>query len=460
MSRRRAVQRRVDLEALKVLALPLVGVLLVVGGAVVGPPEPGSTGPREVGLVSSVAACPLQGGLTASVGQPETADASEVTTLSGEDSQVTELDPSAWTAAAGTGDAAIVRQEGQGGGVAYAAGLLPPGNGLAVTSCPDVADDSWYLGAGTTERHASSLVLTNVADVVGSVDVELWGPAGPIDAVDETGIVVEPGQTRTIPISTFAVGADDVAVHVTRTRGAVTSSLVDTSTSVLAGSEVLPSSGEPSTETVLPGVAAAGTRVLLLANPGSTAATLTVNQAGADADFVPEGLDAVQVPAGTVLSIPLPQASGTDATAFRITSDEPVLSVVRVTSSDRDFAYATGAAAFTGPVVVPVATGLGPVRPILQLLADGAEAQVTVEAFDTAMTSVGSTTVAVGPEVLGAVDLADPEAFSSPDIAYVVVRADAPVHGAAVYRVENLLSLLTLVEAPLTALGPNVQPGF
>lgn len=460
MSRRRAVQRRVDVEALKVLALPLVAVLLVVVGVVIGPADPAPTGPREVALVSSVAACPLQNGLTASVGQPEAGDASEVTTLAGEESTTVELDPSVWTAAAGTGDAAIVRQQGAGGGVAYAAGQLAPGNGLVVTSCPDVADDSWYLGAGTTERHASSLVLTNVADVVGSVDVELWGPAGPIDAVDETGIVVEPGQTRTIPISDLAVGADDVAVHVTRTRGAVTSSLVDTSTSVLAGSEVLPSSGEPSTETVLPGVAAAATRSLLLANPGSTAATVTVNQTGADADFVPEGLDAVQVPAGTVLAVPLPQASGTDATAFRVASDEPVLSVVRVTPSDRDFAYATGAAAFTGPVVVPVATGLGPVRPVLQLLADDAEAQVTVEAFDATMTSVGSTTVAVGHEVLGAVDLADPEAFASPDIAYVVVRADAPVHGTAVYRLDNLMALLGLVEAPLTALGPNVQPGF
>ncbi len=142
----------------------------------------------------------------------------------------------------------------------------------------------------------------------------------------------------------------------------------------------------------------------------------------------------MQVPAGTVLAVPLPQASGTDATALRITSDEPVLSVVRVTPSDRDFASATGSAAFTGPVVVPVATGIGPVRPVLQLLADDAGAEVTVEAFDATMTSVGSTTLSVGHEVLGAVDLADPEAFASPDIAYVVVRADAPVHGTAVYR--------------------------
>ena len=59
MSRRRAVQRRVDVEALKVLALPLVGVLLVVVGVVIGPAEPGPTGPREVSLVSSVAACGL-----------------------------------------------------------------------------------------------------------------------------------------------------------------------------------------------------------------------------------------------------------------------------------------------------------------------------------------------------------------------------------------------------------------
>ena len=146
-------------------------------------------------------------------------------------------------------------------------------------------------------------------------------------------------------------------------------------------------------------------------------------------------------------------------TTEALTAEAPSGCAVLIAGDPRA-AFALAAAAFTGPVVVPVVTGLGPVRPVLQLLADDAEAQVTVEAFDAAMTSVGSTTVAVGHEVLAAVDLADPEAFASPDIAYVVVRADAPVHGTAVYRVDNLLSLLGLVEAPLTALGPNVQPGF
>ena len=110
MSRRRAVQRRVDVEALKVLALPLVGVLLVVGGVVIGPADTAPTGPREVSLVSSVAACPLQDGLTASVGQPEAGDASEITALAGPESTTTELDPSEWNAAAGTGDAAADRR--------------------------------------------------------------------------------------------------------------------------------------------------------------------------------------------------------------------------------------------------------------------------------------------------------------------------------------------------------------
>ncbi|GAA1751626.1 hypothetical protein GCM10009710_34160 [Aeromicrobium alkaliterrae] len=442
------------------LTFPLVGVLLVALGVVVGPAGSDTTGPREVPIVSSVAACPVAGGLTASAGQVEAGTSSVVTTTTGEESTDAELDPAVWSPSAATGDAAVVRQDGSGGGVAYAAGRLSAGGGLVVTECPRVSDETWYLGAGTTARHSSALVLTNVADVVGSVDVQLWGPAGPIDAVGETGIVVEPGETRSVNVSDLAVGADEVAIRVVRTRGAVTTALMDTSSAVLAGSEILPSSGEPTTESVLPGIAAAGTRTLLLANPGTTAATATVRQAGAEADFVPEGLDAVAVPAGSVVSVPLPQASGTDATAFRVQSDLPVLSTVRVTPSAQDFAYATAVPAWTGPVVVPVATGAGAVRPVLQLLADDETAEVTVEAFDAAMTSVGSTTVEVGSMVLGQVDLADPEAFGSPDVAYVVLTSDAPVHGTAVYRVENLLALLGLVEAPVDALGPAVRPGF
>jgi len=460
MSRRRSSRRKVGAEALNVLALPLVGVVLVVVGVVVGAPDPAPSGPREVAITSSTAGCPLSGGLTASVGQVEPGTSTEVTSLVGGESTATDLDPTAWTVPAATGDAAIVRQEGSGGGVAHAAGRLAGGNGLVVTACPRVADDTWFVGAGTTARHSSALVLTNVADVVGSVDVELWGPAGPIDAVGEDGIVVEPGQTRSVAVSDLAVGAEEVAIRVTRTRGAVTTALVDTSTSVLGGSEVLPGSGVPARSTVLPGIAAAGTRTMLVANPGSTVATLQVEQSGPESAFVPEGLDAVQVPAGTVLTLPLPASVGGDATSFRIESDQPVLPVVRVTASDQDFAYATATPAWSGPVVVPVATGAGSVRPVLQLLADGDEAEVTVEAFDASMTSVGEVTVPVGPEVLGLVDLADPTSFGSPDIAYVVLNADAPVHGTAVYRVESLLALLALDEAPLSALGPSVRPGF
>lgn len=459
MNRRRVEARRAQ-GAVELLAWPLAAVVLVAVAAVVGEASPPTSEPRAVEVSQSVTACPLAGGLTASTGQVEAGSEGSIRTVSGEEDATAELDPAAWVAAAGTGDSAVVRQMG-GGGVAFAAGTLSDaGGGYTVAACPGVADESWFLGAGTTARHPSTLVLTNIADVPAQVDVELWGGAGPIDAVNDTGIVVQPGTTARIPLADLVVGEAEVAVHVIRRRGVVTAALVDASTTALGGSEVLTSSGPPATETVLPGVTSAGGRTLLLANPGERTARVSVTSAGPEGGFVPEGLGELEVPAGTVIPVALPESVGPDATALRVESDEPVLSTVRLAASEKDYAYATGGEALTGPAVVPVALGPGAVRPVLHLLADDETSAVQVELFDTAMQSVGSTSVTVERGTLTAIDLASPDLTASPDVAYAVVTAKRPVHGAAVYRTGDLISVLTLQEAPLEALGPRVRPGF
>ena len=62
--------------------------------------------------------------------------------------------------------------------------------------------------------------------------------------------------------------------------------------------------------------------------------------------------------------------------------------------------------------------------------------------------------------MLASVDLAAPDIFGSPDIAYVVVTGSKPVVGTAVYRSDVLLALLPLADAPVDARGPHVQPDF
>ncbi len=445
--------------AVPVIALPVAALVVLAIGWVVGPASEPPTGPREVPVTSSTAACPVAGGLVAAVGQTEAGSSTDLVTTTGEDVADSQVDADQWTASAASGDNATVSHQGA-GGVEFVAGAHQSTGGLAVAACPRVVDDTWYLGAGTSSRHSSQLVLTNVADVVASVDIELWGPAGPIDAVDENDVVIEPGATTTVQISDLAVGSEEVAIHVVRNRGAVTSALVDHSSSVLGGTEILTSSGEPATETVLSGVTGASTRTLLVANPGSSSASVTVNQTGAEGTFVPEGLDDLAVAAGSVVAVPLPAGSGTDTTAFRVTSDQPVLSSVRINASDKDFAYATGGPAWTGQAVVPVATGGGAIRPVLLMLADDEDATATVTAYDAAMQPVGETTLDVTADIQTSLDLADPEIFGSPDVAYVVVESAEPVHATAVYRQDTLVSLLRLSSVPTTALGPHVQPGF
>ncbi|MFT4189053.1 MAG: DUF5719 family protein [Aeromicrobium sp.] len=458
MSRRKQVSRRNAVGELVPFGIPVVVVAVVVVGVLVGPSAPPTVSPHDVEVVSSASACPALEGLGVSVGQAVPGEGTTLTPLA-EDAEPVDAAADAWTPAAVAGGA-VVRQTGDGGGVAFASGVLTSGGGLAVSACPRVADESWFVGAGTSERRSTAILLTNLADVPGVVDVELWSPAGRLDAIGGDGIAVAAGETRVVQVGDLAVGAEDVAVHVTRRRGAVATAFLDASTAGLTGSELVPSSGVPSTETVLPGVAAGGTRVLLVANPGEVVATVEVRQTGADGDLVPLGLEALQVPAETVLAVPLPETVGSEATAFRVLSDEPVLPVVRVTSSQTDYAYATSAPVWSGPVVVPIGLADGARRPVLHLVAADAESAVTVEVFDAAMKSVGSTAVTVGPKVLTQVDLADTALFESPDVAYAVVTASEPVHGTAVYRADDKLALLPLAEAPVDARGPRVQPGF
>lgn len=353
------------------------------------------------------------------------------------------------------------------GTVAFAAAVADAddGGGSAVGACPRPAPERWFLGAGSTAQRRTALVLTNTSSSPGVVDLSLYGTAGEIEGVGATGIVVDPQTSRVVRLEQVAAGESEMAVRVVVRRGAVAAAATDASSlgTAAAGSELVPASALPSTETTVTGVPAhRGPRTLLVANPSDRTATVGLSVATHDGIFTPSGLETVDVPPQSVSVVTLPANISARAYSVRLTSDVPVTASVR-TRIDSDHAYAVATAPWEGEAVVPVAIGasLRPGGATLLVSPDGdAAAQVTVTAHDESGEELGSAeveakagaTTSVNPFGSGGVGV------SATQVAYLTVASQAPVRAAAVYTGRGLAAM-PLHAAPVREAAPAVRSG-
>ena len=368
-------------------AFPLVAVLLVVLASLApGDDDRSARAPGTVAVTQSTYACPAGSVITIAAGQVEAGTSGTASSLPSRAPVEALGGATSWRTSVVDAPGVVVEQQGQGSGaVGYFAGTAPKsgGGGLVVGSCSGVVDDAWLLGLGSGNGHFSTLILTNLTDSSASVDLSLWGPEGPIDAVDADGIVIEPHSVRRIRLDELAAGESEIAVHLTRRRGSVSAVVNDSSTSAPKGTEPISAAQSPRRTQVVGGlVGGASGRTLLVLNPGSSTARVDVEVVGRDGTFTPEGLEQVSVKGGTMQSVTIPASAGADPQALRLTSDRPVSATVRMAPNASDYAYAEATRALTGPTVVPVALGAQSSVPQLVLTAPDAAASVDVQAFD------------------------------------------------------------------------------
>jgi hypothetical protein len=74
------------------------------------------------------------------------------------------------------------------------------------------------------------------------------------------------------------------------------------------------------------------------------------------------------------------------------------------------------------------------------------------------MRSQATSDVTIDSDTTKTFDLGSTDVLDAKDVAYVVVRAEGSVAGAATYRRGSGIASLGLVEAPVTVLGPQVRP--
>jgi hypothetical protein len=255
---------------------------------------------------------------------------------------------------------------------------------LAWLPCPEPRARWWFVGAGAASvTHDTVLTVSNPRVGQADVDIDVYGPRGPVAAPGLHGLTVPAGETRTIDLAKVAPAVGDLAVHLVATRGLVAVSAADRFAPGIVGTSVqewLPSQPTPGRSITLAGLPPnPGRAALLVVNPRQVETIVSVEVVGATGTFAPKQGAEVTVPPGSVESLPLASVLGGDAAAIRITSTRPVTAAVR-TVSGGDVAFATGVRPIRGSTAFAVPRGAAR----LVLSSVGVESSVDLTAHDAA----------------------------------------------------------------------------
>lgn len=212
---------------------------------------------------------------------------------------------------------------------------------LTGTHCTRPATDAWFVGPGPDDGGVR-LRLANPDNGPATVSVDVFSDAGRLDPGDVSAIFVPPHGKADVSLADRAAGARLAALHVRTSMGRV-SAAVQATGKKHEGADWVPAGSAPSRKPVVPGVPEGpGDRELLVAAPGDRDATVKVAAATPDGTIVPGGEGVLQVPAGSVMPMPLDGMLSGRPCALTLTSDVPVIAGLRARSAfsgGADIAY-------------------------------------------------------------------------------------------------------------------------
>ncbi|MHA7155929.1 DUF5719 family protein [Arthrobacter sp. TMN-50] len=325
--------------------------------------------------------------------------------------------------------------------------------GLAVAHCTTPGSDFWILGASTTVGATAVLNLSNPSGTPATVDLELYGTDGPIEAGGTRGLLIAPGATDSIVLAGLATDQDQLAIRVLSDGGRVTGSIQQSVLRELTpgGVELLQPAAPAASTQVIPGVrvqdadiadqisaqdgyeaVAPGVQVVV---PGSTDAVLNVRVYGSAGEVeLPNG-GVLTAAAGTVTGVPVGALPAGDYTV-EVASDVLISASARVNRGTEagepvDFGFAPSGVRLGN---TQVAVFPGGSRGALTFGAPSgrSEVQLTPLAEDGTLQAERAVSVAGGTTVtVAAADLGD-------DVVAVLIGASGdPVYGAQVHQVDS-----------------------
>ncbi|MGP9693869.1 DUF5719 family protein [Brachybacterium sp. AOP25-B2-12] len=229
---------------------------------------------------------------------------------------------------------------------------------LTLARCTTPAVSATFLGASTTTGASSALVLTNPGTRPATASIRAWGADGPVDLAGGSRVVVPPGTTQTVLLESLVPGESELGVQVDSTGAPLAMHLQTTAREGLTpqGAEILTPQPTAATDPVLPGVRVAAGRdaVALLLNPGSRDAVADLAVEGAAGPIAVAAQTGVEIPAGTLVAVPLTGTTPGDVT-LRVSADTELITAVRSSVAGQDLPGDTVGAPVDTAIAVPAA---------------------------------------------------------------------------------------------------------
>lgn len=219
--------------------------------------------------------------------------------------------------------------------------------GLAVAACQVPSNDFWLVGAVTTVGATAVLNLHNPSESPATVDLELYGSEGVIDAPGGRGILIAPNESESIVVAGLAANQENLAVRVQSNGGRVSGFIQQSVLRGLTpgGVDLIQASAPSASSQVVPGIQIQASDVtdpivsqdgyagaapsLQVAVPGGTDAVLDVRVFGPNGEVeLPDG-GVVTAAAGSVTAIPLDSLPEGNYTAV-LSSDVLISASARV----------------------------------------------------------------------------------------------------------------------------------
>lgn len=198
-----------------------------------------------------------------------------------------------------------------------------------------------------TDPASARLLLVNPGTVDALVDVSLHGEKGQVSAIGTSSITVPAQGQRAVPISVQAPAGKPVGARIVASQGRVAAWAVVEGT---AGADLVPA-GALRTGQVVAAIPARGRSVLLLTNPGSERATVTVRAHGTRGGFEPTGAGSLVVEPGSTLQTDVSRSFAGEPGALSVVADRPVAASV-TSVVGKDLASMPGARPSTSGLLV------------------------------------------------------------------------------------------------------------
>lgn len=334
--------------------------------------------------------------------------------------------------------------------------------GTAAANCQQPANDLWLIGANTALGRTAVLTLTNASSNAATVNLELFGAEGQIQAPGSRGLLVAPGTSRSIVLAGLAPNEKSLSVHVRSAGGPVAAVIQQ---SVLRGLQpggvdyISPGAGQGvrqvmtgvdiqdpagiASMTAKKGFSDAGP-VLYLTVPGPTDAVVEVKLFGRDGQKALPAGGVVTAKAGSVTEVPL---AGVPAGQYTVSASSDVSfvassRVTRGTSPDEpsDVSWSPSSPRLGSQHLVPVPSK-GDRFLVVGALDSRAAVTYTPVTADGRIHEAGTADIAGGTTASIAVPK---EVAGSAVTAYIVSAAGDAAYGALVLQDGSGISTVAL----------------